>query len=36
MLVEIKYILPLKEKVDPEVPNTDRRRKNSLDPNQQH
>ena len=36
MLVEIKYILPLKEKEDPEVPSTDKRRRNSLDPNQQH
>ena len=35
-LVEIKYILLLKEKEDPEVPSTDKRRKNSLDPNQQN
>ena len=35
MLVEIKYILPLKEKEDPEIPSTDKRRRNSLDPNQQ-
>ena len=36
MLVEIRYILPLKEKEDPEVPSTDKRRRNSLNPNQQH
>ena len=34
--VEIRYILPLKEKEDPEVPSTDKRRRNSLDPNLQH
>ena len=36
MLVEIKYILPLKEREDPEVPSIDKRRRNSLNPNQQH
>ena len=36
MSVEIKYILPLKEKEDSEVPSTDKRRRNSLNPNQQH
>ena len=36
MLVEIKYILLLKEKEDPEVPSTDKRRRNLLNPNQQH
>ena len=36
MLVEIRYILPLKEKEDPEFPSTDKRRRNSLNPNQQH
>ena len=35
MLAEIKYTLPLKEKEDPEVPNTDKRR-NSLSLKQQH
>ena len=30
MLAEIKYTLPLKEKEDPELPNTDKRRRNSL------
>ena len=36
MLVEIRYILLLKEKEDPEVPSTDKRRRNSLKPNQQY
>ena len=35
-LVEIKDILALKEKEDPEIPSTDKRRRNSLNPNQQH
>ena len=34
MLVEIKYTLPLKEKEDPEVPCTNKRRRNLLSPNQ--
>ena len=36
MLAAIKYTLPLKEKEDLEVPNTDKRRRNSLNPKQQH
>ena len=35
MLAETKFILPSKEKEDPEVPSIGKRRK-SLNPNQQH
>ena len=36
MLAEIKYALLLKEKEDPEVPNTDKRRRNLLSLKQQY